>query len=95
MYICIYMYIYYFYETCKYFLLIYDDGFFNRIGLERIGVVRRRYDCYWASLQALDHRAEDRTAVGLVCRLRCRSLLQKKTRKKKGRWGFAHSRSDA
>ena len=40
--------------------------FFNRTGLERVGVVGPEPGLLW---KALDHRAEDKTAVGLVCRL--------------------------
>ena len=47
-----------------------DDAFFffNRIRLERVGVVGPDLDCCWAGLQALDRRAGDRTATGLICR---------------------------
>ena len=69
--------------------------FFNQTGLERVGVIGPDLDCYWAGLQALDRLAGDKIAAGLVCRLCCCSLLQKRTRKKKGRRGFARSRSDA
>ena len=44
--------------------------FFNRTGLERIGVVGLDLDSYcWAGLSALDRRAGDRITIGLVCRL--------------------------
>ena len=46
-----------------------DDAFFNRTGLERIGVVGLDLDYCWAGLQALDRRAGDRSAVGLVYKL--------------------------
>ena len=46
-----------------------DDVFFNRTGLERFGVVGPDLDSYWVGLWALDRRAGDRTAVGLVRRL--------------------------
>ena len=44
--------------------------FFNWTRLERIRVVGLDLDsCCWAGLPALDCRAGDRTAAGLVCRL--------------------------
>ena len=43
--------------------------FFNRTGLERVGVVEPDLDCCWAGLQALDRRAGDRSTAGLVYRL--------------------------
>ena len=49
--------------------MIFDDAFFNRIELEHIGVVGLGLDGCWAGLRALDRRAGDRTAVGLVRRL--------------------------
>ena len=49
---------------------VIDDAFFNRTGLERIGVVGLDLDNCWAGLRALDRRARDRTAAGLVRRLR-------------------------
>ena len=38
-------------------------------GLERVGVVGPDLDCWRVGLKALDRRAGDRTAAGLVCRL--------------------------
>ena len=64
-----------------------DDAFFNRTGLERIRVVRLDFDCCWAGLQALDRRAGDRFAAGLVCRL-CVWHSFAKIRKKVGRQGL-------
>ena len=46
-----------------------DDVFFNRTGLERVEVVGPEPGLLWTGLKALDHRAGDRTAAGLVCRL--------------------------
>ena len=43
--------------------------FFNRIGLERVGVVGPEPGLLWTGLKALDCRAGDRTTAGLVCRL--------------------------
>ena len=44
--------------------------FFNRIGLERVGVIGLNLDsCCWVGLPTLDRRAGDRTAAGLICRL--------------------------
>ena len=43
--------------------------FFNRIGLERVGVVGPESGLLWTGVKALDRRAGDRTAAGLVCRL--------------------------
>ena len=62
--------------------------FFNRTGLERIGVIGLDLDsCCWAGMSALDSRAGDRTAARLVCRLRVwHSSI--KTRKKVGRQGL-------
>ena len=46
-----------------------DDAFFNRTGLERVGVVGPKPRVLWTDLKALDRWAGDRTAVGLVCML--------------------------
>ena len=46
-----------------------DHAFFNRTGLERIGVVGLDLDSCWAGLRALDRRTGERTAAGIVCRL--------------------------
>ena len=46
-----------------------DDAFLNRTGLERVGVVGPEPGLLWIGLKALDRRAGDRTAAGLVCRL--------------------------
>ena len=43
--------------------------FFNRTGLERVGVVGPEPELLWTGLKALDRRDGDRTAAGLVCRL--------------------------
>ena len=43
--------------------------FFNWTGLERVGVVGQDLGLLWTGLKALDRRAGDRTAAGLVCRL--------------------------
>ena len=53
--------------------------FFNRTGLELVGVVGPDLDCCWAGLQALD--------VDLLCR-------KEQERKRAGK-GFARGRSDA
>ena len=53
--------------------------FFNRTGLERVGVVGPDLDCCWAGLQAL--------YVALPCR-------KEQERRRPGR-GFARGRSDA
>ena len=42
--------------------------FFNRTGLERVGVVGPEPGLLWTGLLALDRRAGDRTAAGLVDR---------------------------
>ena len=42
---------------------------FNRTGLERVGVVGPEIGPLRIGLKALDRRAGDRTAVGLICRL--------------------------
>ena len=53
--------------------------------MERIGVVGLDLDsCCWVGLPALDRRAGDRTAAGLVCRLWVWHSSAK-TRKKVGR----------
>ena len=46
-----------------------DDVFFNRTGLEGVGVVGPEPGLLWTGLKALDRRAGDRTAARLVCRL--------------------------
>ena len=46
-----------------------DDAFFNRTGLERVGVVGSEPGLLWIGLKALDRRAGDRTTAGLVYRL--------------------------
>ena len=61
--------------------------FFNRTGLERFGVVGPEPGLPWTGLKALDRRAGDRTAAGLVCRL-WMWPSSVKTRKKKGRRGI-------
>ena len=43
--------------------------FFNRTGLERVGVVGPEPGLLWTGLKALDRKAGDKIAVGLVCRL--------------------------
>ena len=43
--------------------------FFNLTGLERVGVVGPEPGLLWIGLKALDCRAGDRIAAGLVCRL--------------------------
>ena len=48
--------------------LISDDAFFNRIGLERVGVVGSEPRLLWTGLKALDRRAGYRTTAGLVCK---------------------------
>ena len=62
--------------------------FFNRIGLERVEVVGPEPGLLWTGLKALDRRAGDRTAGGLVCRLLNVVNFCKRTRKKKGRQGL-------
>ena len=64
-----------------------DDVFFNRTGLERVGVVGSEPGLLWIGLKALDRRAGDRTATRLVCRL-WMWHFSAKTRKKKGRRGL-------
>ena len=49
--------------------MVCDDAFFNRTGLERVGVVGPEPRLLLTGLKALDHRAGDRTAAGLVYRL--------------------------
>ena len=46
-----------------------DDSFFNRTGLERVGVVGPEPGLLWTGLKALDRWVGDRTVAGLVCRL--------------------------
>ena len=43
--------------------------FFNRTGLKHVGVVGPETGLLWIGLMTLDHRAGDRTADGLICRL--------------------------
>ena len=57
--------------------------FFNRTGLERMGVIGPKPGLLWTGLKALDRRAGDRIAAGLVCRL-WMYHSSAKTRKKKG-----------
>ena len=69
--------------------------FFNRAGLERIGVVGLDLDsCCWDRLSALDHRVGDRTLLGWSAGSGCGTSLQKQERRRVGR-GFARGRSDA
>ena len=42
---------------------------FNGLEMERVGVVWLESGLLWTGLKALDLRAGDRTAPGLVCRL--------------------------
>ena len=42
--------------------------FFNRTGLEHVGVVEPEPGLLWTGLLALDRRAGDRTVAGLVDR---------------------------
>ena len=67
-------------------MLLIDDAFFNRTGMERVEVVEPEPGLLWTGLKALDHRAGDRTAAGLVCRL-WMWHSSAKTRKKKGPTG--------
>ena len=46
-----------------------DYAFFNRTELECVRVVGPEPGLLWTGLKALDRRAGDRTAAGLVCRL--------------------------
>ena len=46
-----------------------DAFFFNRTRQERVEVVGPEPELLWTGLKALDHRARDRTAAGLVYRL--------------------------
>ena len=62
--------------------------FFNRTELECVGVVGPEPGLMWTGLKALDRRARDRTAAGLVCRLCAWLFYSKRTRKKKGRQGL-------
>ena len=63
-----------------------DDAFFNRTGLERIGVVGPEPGLLWTGLKALDRRVGDRTAAWRVCRLWI--LLCKDKKESKGRQGL-------
>ena len=69
------------------YIIILDDAFFNRTGLERVRVVGPEPGLLWTGLKALDHRARDRTAAGLVYRL-WMWHSSAKTRKKVGRLGL-------
>ena len=69
--------------------------FFNRTGLERVGVVGPVPGLLWTGLQALDRQAGDGTAATLIGWLWIWRTSAKRTRKKKGRQGFARGRSDA
>ena len=71
-------------------MLFFQPG----LGWSVLGVVGPEPRLLWIDLEALDHRAGDRTAAGLICRhWRC-SPLQKQERKRADR-GFAHGRSNA
>ena len=50
-------------------IFLIDDAFFNRTGLERVGVVGPEPGLLWIGLKALDHRVGDRTTAVLICGL--------------------------
>ena len=62
--------------------------FFNRTGLERVGVVGPEPGLLWTDLQALDRRAGDGTAAKLIGWLCMWRTSAKRTKKKKGRQGL-------
>ena len=68
--------------------LCIDDAFFNRTGLEHVGVVGLELGLLWTSLKALDHRAGPGLLLFWSAGSVCGSSLQKRTRKKKGRQGL-------
>ena len=61
-----------------------DDSFFNRTGLECVGVVGPEPGLLWTGLKALDRRAGPGLLLGWYLGSVCGSSLQKRTRKKKG-----------
>ena len=69
-------------------ILFTDDAFFNRTGLEHVGVVGPEPRLLWTGLKALDHRAGPGLLLGWSDGSVCGSSLQKRTRKKKGRQGL-------
>ena len=63
--------------------------FFDRTGLERVGVVRLDQNCWWAEL-------EDAGSSGLlICGLCCGTLLQEEPEGRRAGEGFARGRSGA
>ena len=62
--------------------------FFNRTGLERVGVVGPELGLLWTDLQALDLRVGDGTAAKLIGWLWMWRTFAKRTRKKKGQQGL-------
>ena len=61
-----------------------DDAFFNRTGLERVGVVRPDPGLLWIGLKALDRRAGDRSAAGLIYKLSVWLFSAEKNKKEEG-----------
>ena len=62
--------------------------FFNRTGLERVGVVGTELGLLWTDLQALDRQVGDGTVAKLIGWLWMWRTSAKRTRKKKGRQGL-------
>ena len=73
-------------------IVVPTDGancvFFNRTGLELVGVVGLEPRLLWTGLKALDRQAGDRAAAGLIYRLCAWLFSAKRTRKKKGWQGL-------
>ena len=62
--------------------------FFNRTGLESVGVVGPEPGLLWTGLKALDRRARPGLLLGWSAGSVCDSSMQKRTRKKKDRQGL-------
>ena len=72
-----------------------DDAFFNRIGLERVGVVGPEPGLLWIGLKALDRRAGSGLLLGRFTGSVCGSSLQKEQERRRADRGFVRGRSDA
>ena len=77
------------------FILDFDDAFFNRTGLERVGVVGPELGLLWIGLKALDRRAGPGLLLGCFTGSARGSPLQKEQERRKAVRGFARDRSDA
>ena len=56
-------------------LMLVDDDFFNRTGLERVGVVGQEPGLLWTGLKALDRRAGPGLLLGWSASSVCGSSL--------------------